>query len=276
MRTGIACLLLAAACHNDPTYIVEGTVLDLNSPTQIVVNHEAIAGYMPAMIMPFDAHGADVFEGLHKGDRIVARLRVEGHGLFLERVRVTGSSPPPPELSAVAAPLHAGEVLAAVQIPVTGGETWTVGAGQGVATAVGFVFTTCPNPAFCPATILRMQALQEKLPDGARILLVTIDPTGDTLPVLEAYAAQVGAKERWRFGRLESDALRGLAERAALTVDATSGTIVHATRLWVLDAKGALVERYDDNRWPLDRVVTQLATGEPAAPVGSDGTMTAE
>ena len=49
---------------------------------------------------------------------------------------------------------------------------------------------------------------------------------------------------------------------------------VHGTRLLVLDADGRLVERYDDNRWPLARVVEQLRTGGPPAPAGSHGTAT--
>jgi hypothetical protein len=68
--------------------------------------------------------------------------------------------------------------------------------------------------------------------------------------------------------------LEHLVSRAALPVT-RDGTILHGTRLMVLDANGALIERYDDNGWPLERVVSQLLTGGPAAPVGSIGTLTA-
>lgn len=274
MRRLVAACVLLAGCWGDHAYIVEGTVVDVNSSTEIVVDHKAIPGLMDAMIMPFRAHDAQVFDGVHKGDRIVARLMVEDGGMFMERVRVTGQGAPPAVVDA-GAPLHAGDTLDRVEVPVTGGGTWTLGAGQGAPTALGFVFTTCPNPEFCPATITRMQGLQQAAPAGSRIMLVTIDPKGDTAPVLQAYADKVGAKpEVWRFGRVEADALQALAARAALTIDASSGAIVHATRLLVLDGQGKLIERYDDNRWPLDRVVSQLATGAPTAPPGSDGTMT--
>ena len=156
-------------------------------------------------------------------------------GSYLERVRVTGSAPVTPPTPGAEPPLRAGEVLPAVSLPVTAGETWTVGAGQPGRTALGFVYTTCPLPEFCPATIARLQGLQGSLPAGARIVLVTIDPNTDTLPVLDAFAAQVGARpDVWRFARLEGDALAALARRAALTVDPSSGSITHNTRLLVL------------------------------------------
>lgn len=274
MRGFVAACLLASGCWGERAFIVEGTVIDVNSPTEIVVDHKEIPGLMKPMIMPFLAHDASVFDGVREGDRILARLMVEDRGMYLEKVRVTGHSPLPAVVDP-GEPLHAGDQLARVEVPVTGGGSWVLGDGQGAPTALGFVFTTCPNPEFCPATITRMQGLQQVLPPGARILLLTIDPSGDTLPVLQAFADKVGARpDVWRFGRVEGDALTALAARAALTIDASSGTIAHATRLWVLDAQGRLVERYDDNRWPLDRVVSQLATGAPAAPAGSDGTLT--
>ncbi len=274
MRRLVAACVFLAGCWGDHAFIVEGTVVDVNSPTEIVVDHKDIPGLMGPMIMPFRAHDATVFGGVNKGDRILARLLVEDGGIFMEKVRVTGHGPPLAALDA-GAPLHAGDTLDRVDVPVTGGGTWTLGAGQGAPTALGFVFTTCPNPEFCPATITRMQALQQAAPAGARILLLTIDPKGDTPEVLQAYADKVGAKpDVWRFGRVESAALQSLAARAALTIDASSGAIVHATRLLVLDGQGKLIERYDDNRWPQERVVSQLGTGAPLAPAGSDGTST--
>ena len=150
-----------------------------------------------------------------------------------------------------------------------------LGAGQRRPTALAFLYTTCPLPAFCPATVRRLQALAPEISGRADVLVVTLDPAGDTLEVLTAFAAQVGADpEVWRFGRLEPDALEQLVARAALPVT-RDGQILHGVRLMVLDGSGALIERYDDNAWPLDRVVSQLLTGGPPGPVGSIGTLSA-
>jgi cytochrome oxidase Cu insertion factor (SCO1/SenC/PrrC family) len=52
------------------------------------------------------------------------------------------------------------------------------------------------------------------------------------------------------------------------------GQILHSHRFLVLDKDGTLIERYDDNRWPVDRVLQQLASGQPLAPSGTSGTLT--
>ena len=59
--------------------------------------------------------------------------------------------------------------------------------------------------------------------------------------------------------------LNQLAMRAGMSVTVRDGKIAHLLRLLILDAEGRLVERYDDNAWPLDRAATQLQTGAPKA-----------
>ena len=82
----------------------------------------------------------------------------------------------------------------------------------------------------------------------------------------------------FQLGRLDEEPLRGLAERAALRRLMTDGgaRFDHGIRFLVIGADGRLIERYDDTKWPLERVVSQLTTGGPPAPPGTDGTMTAE
>ena len=105
------------------------------------------------------------------------------------------------------------------------------------------------------------------------------DPTASFVPGTTGspdpwLAAALFAGERWLFARAEGDALTDLAMRAALRVVDDGKAIQHSIRLLVLDAKGRLIERYDDNNWPLERVVEQLRTGGPLAPPGTSGTVT--
>ncbi len=109
----------------------------------------------------------------------------------------------------------------------------------------------------------------------ARLLAVTVDPAGDTPEVLRAYAATVGADPAvWRFGRVAPEVLTRLAGKAALGISPEGDEVIHNLRALVLDADGRLIERYDDARFPVERVASQLLTGGPTAPAGSDGTVT--
>lgn len=279
-RLTIVPLALGAllGCWGDKHYILEGTVVEVRSPTEVVVDHEEVYGLMGPMVMPFRLDPQAQALGLEPGDVLVARLRVDDGAAVLEKVRVTGNDPtkvPSADAGSGEAPVRPGATFPATAIPVTGGGTWTIGEGQGAATLVTFLYTTCPLPNFCPMVTSRLQGAQAAL-DGAdvRLLAVTIDPEGDTLDVLSAYAEQAGADPaRWRFGRVDAEALDVLARRAGLAVMPEGGEVVHSLRWLVLDAEGRLVERYDDNAWPLERVVQQLTTGGPPAPAGSDGTI---
>jgi protein SCO1/2 len=269
------------ACTGGDTYIVEGTVVEIHGPNEIVLDHDPIHGpggvmYMDRMTMPFAVRDAHLAKGLVPGDRVTARLVVEQDGTHLEAIRVTGKGVlPPPAEGTPPLPLRAGEILERVDVEVEDGTSVVIGDGQGIATAVAFVYTTCPLPEFCPAVVTRLQSLQEKIGTDARIVAITIDPEHDTTAVLAEFASKVGAKkETWRFGRLPPDRLEPLAWRAALSVTRDGTAIEHGLRLLVLDRDGRLVERYDDARWPIDRVAEQLRTGGPPAPDGTSGTVT--
>jgi protein SCO1/2 len=277
MRGLIAAVLLAACGSTDPSYIVEGTVVEVTTPTELMVDHEAIDGFMPAMMMPFRLSDAELSKDLEPGDRIVGRLviRKGQGGPVLEKIRVTGKGPPPKMADTGVGPLKPGQLLPKLAVPVTGGETWTIGEGQAKPTAVAFLYTTCPMPEYCPMVVNRLQGLQAEVGDAAQLVSVTIDPDTDTMPVLDAFAETVGAKPGiWRFGRLSKEELSTLTTRASLQQMQKDGQIEHSVRLLVLDAEGRLIERYDDNRWPLERVVQQLKTGGPPAPPNTSGTRT--
>jgi protein SCO1/2 len=280
-RVGLLVATLLAACQTDPTYIVEGVVVDVRSPTEIVVDHDAVLGLMGPMVMPFRLAGEAAQTPVAVGDRIVARLVVVEAGSHIEKLRITGRDPSVPTPDEGPGPIRAGGVLPAVEVPVTGGGVWRVGEGQGKPTLLAFLYTSCPLPEACPATVRRLAEVQAEIGDAARILAVTIDPAHDTMPVLDAFAVQVGARpDVWRLGRLEDAGLKELAAYAALSTTPGSpgarGRVEHNSRFLVLDAQGRLIERYDDTRFPADRVVGQLRTGGPPAPVGSDGTVTPE
>lgn len=267
------------ACWGDDAYIVEGVVVEVTTPTEVLLDHKAIDGFMGAMVMPFRLRNAAVApEDLRPGDQVVGRLSVKPGqgGPVIEKLRRTGRGPAPEQTTGGIAPIKPGQLMPRTEVPVTGGGSWVIGEGQSKPTAVAFLYTTCPLPEYCPMVVTRLQGLQKAVGDRAQILAVTIDPEADSIDVLSRYADTVGANgETWRFGRLDKAALDDLTARAALSRMKEGGEIQHALRLLVLDAKGRLVERYDDNRWPEARVVTQLTTGAPPAPPNTSGTVTA-
>ncbi|MCB9684323.1 MAG: copper-binding protein [Alphaproteobacteria bacterium] len=270
-------LLGLLACWGDRAYIVEGTVVEVHGPDEVVVAHEDIPNLMPAMVMPFKVAEPAMLEGVHPGSRIIARYELLDDGSRFTRLRVVGQGEPPATKTGPF-PARPGEALPPYEIPLDDGTTLVLGPDQSERVALTFVYTRCPIPEFCPAMMGRLQALEAALGEGeGRLVAVTLDPAHDALPVLAAWGAEQGAGPRLRYGRVEPDVLADLAMSAGLPVSAQEdGTIGHGLRLLVLDRKGRLIERYDDARFPLDRVVSQLGTGEPLMPPGNSGTVTPE
>jgi protein SCO1/2 len=249
---------LLMACWGDNAHIVEGTIVEVPSADQIVLDHDPIKSLgMDRMTMPFQVRDPEVLANLKPGQRVIARLEIDESGGHLAKIRVTGTRAVPEKLDLGPEPLRKGQQLPATVVTVEDGSQVTIGAGQDRRTILTFLYTTCPMPEFCPATVARLQAVQEVLPAGVRIVAVTIDPDTDTLPVLAKFAADSGADPaKWRFGRV--DDLPALALYGGLTVTEAGEEIAHGIRVLALDAEGRLVRRFDDLKWSTEELLADL------------------
>jgi protein SCO1/2 len=72
-------------------YVLTGTVQSIDVPNhQIVVDGDAIPGYMDAMSMPYTVQDDHALKTLTVGDIIHADLVVQGNDSHLENIQVTG------------------------------------------------------------------------------------------------------------------------------------------------------------------------------------------
>jgi protein SCO1/2 len=123
---------------------------------------------------------------------------------------------------------------------------------QGHPSIVAFIFTRCGG--VCPAMTARMLRLQSKLPASTRYVSITVDPAHDTREVLKAYAAQVGAGDRWTFVTGSQKELYRLAidgfKLEALELppdrpDPLEGPFLHSSKLVLVDGRGRVRGYYD-------------------------------
>lgn len=261
-------LLLLLGCWGDNAYIIEGTVVSVTPPTQVVLDHKEVVGLMGPMVMPFEVADASLLKNIEPGHIVIARFEIGESGGQVTKLRVTGRTSPPKLVDFGPEPVRPGGRLPAVDVETRGG-TVRIGEAGAQRVAVAFIYTRCPLPDYCPAVMLRLSQLERQLSGDSILLAITLDPAFDTLDVLDAFAVSHGESGgRIKLGRLSSDALTTLAIRAGMPVVRDGDEIVHALRLLVLEADGTLIERYDDNSWPVERVASQLATGEPRAGAG--------
>lgn len=80
-------------------YPIRGEVVSINaSRSEVVLHHEAIAGFMQAMTMPFPVSSREILDGIAPGDRVEGVLVVEGARyalLSLAKLETTPGAPPP-------------------------------------------------------------------------------------------------------------------------------------------------------------------------------------
>src|SRR5690606_30463241 len=98
-----------------------------------------------------------------------------------------------------------------------------------------FFYSTCPGP--CPMMTSRLSEIHKKLAadENVRVVSITTDPQKDTPEILQAYAKNFGASDRWLFLTGEKGAIFTLAEKGfKLSVTEDPGApepIIHSTKL---------------------------------------------
>jgi protein SCO1 len=278
------CLAFAftvAACSSAPdqrSFTLQGQVQSLEPERKsVVVKHEEIKGFMPAMTMPYEVRDDKLLADLKPGDLINATLVVISNGAYLSEIKKVGQAPlekPPAEAPAPSARSGFELLKPGEQVPDTpfvdqDGRKRNFTGFQGSPLVVTFIYTKCPLPTFCPLMDRHFAAMQKPLaadPALNRVHLVTIsfDPVTDTPPVLKAHAKTLNADlTRWTFLTGDRDEIDQFAARFGVSVGRALNDprdITHNLRTAIVDADGKLVKVYTGNDWSPDQVLADLKT----------------
>ena len=151
------CLIAAAAaCAKAPdqrVFTLQGQVQSLDAPRKLViVKHEEIKGFMPAMTMPYEVEDAKAIDTLAPGDLINASLVVFSNGAHLTSIKKVGTAPlekPPADVPNP--PASRGSRLKPVRRSQTGSSSIrtarrAASAPHGIADRHDLHYTNCPLP----------------------------------------------------------------------------------------------------------------------------------
>jgi len=278
--TLIAALAIAAAAcgsHSDQrTFPLQGQVQSIDAPRKLViVKHEEIKGFMPAMTMPYEVEDPAVLTRLAPGDLINSTLVVMLSGAHLTNVKKVGTAPldappaeaPMPTASSGFELLKPGEAVPPGSFVDQDGRKRTFAAFKGSPVVMTFIYTKCPLPTFCPLMDRHFATLQQTLkadPALAKVHLVTVsfDPAIDTPPVLKAHAKTLGADlTRWTFLTGDRDAVDQFAARFGVSVARALNDprdITHNLRTVIIKPDGTLAKTYTGNDWTPEQVLSDL------------------
>jgi protein SCO1/2 len=253
-------------------YHLRGKVISTDSTHGIVVlDHEAIPGFMDAMTMPYQLKNPGIVSDLHPGDIITADVLVSKGSeetVVLDHIVVVGQAKPnykPTVFYHVPAP---GDKVPDFRLRNQDGREIHLGQFKGKMLLLTFIYTRCPLPNFCPlvthnfAVINRQLEATPGLYARTHLLCVTFDPEHDTPARLRAYGATYigsdakNAFSHWDFAAPAQPVLLEMAK--FFDVGITHGsddTITHTLSTTLIGADGKVVAFYPGNEWTPEQVV---------------------
>ena len=272
----VGLLILGAGCggaSDARSYQLTGQILVVKPETnELLVKHEDIPGFMPAMTMPYVVHDPALLKNRVAGDLIKATLVVGAELPYLSSITKTGSAPLPEDarttipVAAGVQFLQAGDVVPETYLLDQDGTPISLRSFGGSALAVSFIYTRCPLAQFCPLIDRRFGEVQNAaaadplLKGKVKLLSISFDPKFDRAAVLRTHAKKVGADpDVWRFATGEEAIVDRLAAAFGVNViRETDGTITHNLRTAVIDPSGRVVSIVGDNAWTADELVAAL------------------
>lgn len=273
--------------QNARRYPLIGKIVSVdNDQKTLLVDGQAIPGFMDAMTMPYPVRDPHLLEGLQPGDQITADVVVGTGGAYLQNIAVVKKSAAPPVSAGAAAQFHApqpGDPVPDFVLTDQDGKRIHLNSFRGHVLMVTFIYTRCPFPTFCPlvsqhfADIYAATKKNPQLDHGVRLLTITFDPEHDTPAVLrrygESFRGTTGGNpfDRWTFAATPVKELPAVGHFFGLTYSQQGSTIVHSMSTTVIGPDGKVEKWYDNNGWqPADLVsqATQLL-GKSEAPVNA-------
>jgi protein SCO1/2 len=281
LRTvSLAVIALLAACDREPParqYELTGQILAVDTTrNEVLIKHESIRNFMPAMTMPFTVKDPSLLSGREPGDLITATLVVGETSAHLSSLTRTGHAKldAPPVVSDAPRVLMPGERVADALLVDQQEKPRPFSSFRGHRVAITFMFTRCPLPDFCPLMDRHFAAVQKSIqgaPDmrDVRLVTMTLDPEFDTPAVLRRHAARLNADPSvWSFVTGEPKAAADFARQFGIYTERDLGSganLTHNLRTAIIDAEGRMVKVHSGNDWtPADLVADLKAIPAPA------------
>jgi protein SCO1/2 len=273
--------IAASGCSRTPPtkqYQLTGQILDVKPETkEVLVKHDDIPGFMPAMTMPYRVEDASLLAGKQPGDLITATLVVGETEAHLSTIDKTGHAPiadaTGPSITA-SQMLKPGDVVPDTNLVDENNASRPLSSLKGHRVALTFMYTSCPQPDFCPLMDRNFAAIQNeirKTPSLADVRLVSVsfDPVHDTPAVLKTHANALQADPAvWHFVTTSTGDIKVFAAKFGVIAepsDESPAILTHNLSTAVIDSDGRLVKIRPGNMWtPADLIADLKAASTPA------------
>lgn len=258
----------------DERHPLTGEVLRVETTRGIlIVQHDEIKGFMPAMTMEFTVSPGDLALAM-PGQRIRAEMvNVKDSDLYrLEKIwpadKVAADT-----VAAGALQLRQethtlgknayreiGETVPDFALYDQNGRVIQSSRFRGKQIMINFIFTRCPIATMCPAATIKFITLQRLAREAAvpnlELISITLDPTFDTPGVLREYAEVRGIDtSNFSFLTGPETAIKDLLTQFGVIAEFDGALLKHTLTTLLIDANGKIAHRADGSMWePADFV----------------------
>lgn len=266
----------AEAASGEKRFPLTGTIVNADSARlALLVDHDEIPGYMPAMTMEFTVSLGDILNA-REGRRIRAELVESEDGEFsLEKIwpvdpvaeaRIGAAGGALRQDTAIRgrrAYREVGENLPDFALYDQTGQVVSPARFRGKQVMLNFIFTRCAVATMCPLATANMTSAQRKAReagiDDIEFVSITLDPEYDTPGVLLTYAKQRGIDTgNFSFLTGPESAIKDLLTQFGVIAEFEGSILKHTVSTLLIDAQGRIVWRTDGSQWSPDDFVKRM------------------
>jgi protein SCO1/2 len=266
----------ASAPPGETRYHLTGEVLRTDAVRKVlVVRHNAVDGYMPAMTMEFQVSAGDAASA-SVGERIRADL-VAGPGgaVRLENIWPDGKV----ELDTIdsgarmlrqdtlekgkQAYREVGDTVPDFVLYDQNGRVVNSARFRGRQVMLNFIYSRCPVANMCPLSTTKMIASQKLARESGvpniDFVSITLDPAHDTPGVLREYADDRGIDtSNFSFLTGPEAAIRDLLTQFGVIAEFKGDILDHTLATLLIDEKGRVAWRADGSEWQPKEFVERM------------------
>ena len=276
---------IASSVTADPNrkvFEVRGVVQELKGwENEVVIRHEEIPNYMPAMTMSFDVKNPAELTGLATNDQIAFSMIVTDADGWIENIRKIGvdTNSVRPQIRVVrdVEELKIGDKMPNYSFTDSLGEKISLSDFNGQAYAFTFIFTRCPFPTFCPRMNLNFAAANEQLskmengPTNWHLFSISFDPDFDTPARLREYSSMYKPDpKKWSWVTGAMIDIDAIAEQVGLIFSYENNTFNHNLRTVVVDKNGVIRQNFRGNEWQPEDLVQEIVAGAEGKEIPKD------
>ena len=257
------------------TLTIRGKVVSTDA-THVVLDGDAVPGFMDAMTMSYKLKDPSVASELHAGDLITASILADHTAEGFTNVRlddvVVIAQGRPDYLPAVQYHVpRAGDIVPDFKFINQSDRTIHLDQFKGKVVLLTFIYTRCRLADFCPrmsenfAEIDKALAADPPLYEQTHLLTISFDPTHDTPAVLRRYGvAYMGndSRERfhhWDFAAPTEKELPSVTQFFNVGITAgDSKSLTHSLSTVLISKDGKIVDWYPSNEWKPTDVLAEM------------------